>query len=151
LVLSGGTLSVGDPNVNGGVGQLVVFGNVANTAGPASTHIYQLAPGSGGMLPVAGTDYDQLVVNGPGNLTNATLNLSAGSGILLGSKFTIIDNDTNADAVVGTYNGLPEGSFTSGLNISYVGDDGNNVILSSPGRFDFNTDTSPTDTVNGFR
>src|SRR5262249_39884253 len=30
LVLSGGTLSVGDPNVNGGVGQLVVFGNVAN-------------------------------------------------------------------------------------------------------------------------
>src|SRR5262249_39409085 len=156
LVLSGGTLSVGDPNVNGGVGQFTVFGNVANTAGSASTHVYQLGAGLGGLQPVAGTQYDQLVVNGAVSLTNATLSLSVGPGIVIGSTFTIIDNDTNADAGNGTFNGVPEGSFTNGFGVTYRGDDGNNVVLTPAGRFDFNATNAPTnpaitDIANGYQ
>ena len=51
-----------------------------------------------------------------------------------GTEFLIIGNDA-ADAIVGTFNGLPEGSsFVAGSNswtISYVGGDGNDVVLTA--------------------
>lgn len=51
-----------------------------------------------------------------------------------GTEFMIIGNDA-ADPIVGTFSGLPEGSsFVAGSNlwtISYVGGDGNDVVLTA--------------------
>jgi autotransporter-associated beta strand protein len=88
----------------------------------------------------AGTGYDQLVVAGTVNLGSSTLNAALGFASKRGNAFRIIDND-GADAVVGTFNGLPEGaSLTIGgvpFVISYAGGTGNDVILTdaSPAAF----------------
>ncbi len=74
-----------------------------------------------------------LNVTGTVNLGGATLDGSvAGTALTWGQQYTIIDND-GVDAVVGTFAGVPEGSFVnlSGRSylISYVGGDGNDVVL----------------------
>ena len=82
----------------------------------------------------AGTDYDQVVVNGTVDITDATLTLVDNFAGYLpeGHIFTIINN-TGAGAVMGTFNGLPEGTAMTfngqGLVISYNGGDGNDVVL----------------------
>ncbi|MFL5329473.1 MAG: beta strand repeat-containing protein [Gemmataceae bacterium] len=86
---------------------------------------------------VAGTGYDQISVNGTVNLGNATLNTSYnGFSIPGGQVFRVIDND-GADAVTGTFNGLPDGATISVgaaiCTISYVGGDGNDVTIKAPG------------------
>ncbi len=63
------------------------------------------------------------------------LGLSIFSGYAAGQTFTIINSD-GADAVVGTYAGLPQGANIqigggSTLTISYVGGDGNDVTLTA--------------------
>jgi autotransporter-associated beta strand protein len=79
----------------------------------------------------AGT-YNQLNVHGSVALNNATLSVSLGFTPTVGESFLIIAND-GADAVTGTFNGLPEGSiFTNSgtvLQITYRGSDGNDVLL----------------------
>src|SRR3954451_972784 len=77
---------------------------------------------------------DQVQVTGTVNISGATLQVTIASGALqVGQAFTIIDND-GSDPVNGTFAGLPEGatlSFgTSTLAISYLGGDGNDVVLS---------------------
>ncbi len=83
-----------------------------------------------------GTQYDQVNVTGGVTLGNATLNVVLGFTPSAGQTFTIIANDL-ADAVVGTFSGLPEGSiFTAGagrFRISYVGGSGNDVTLTAIG------------------
>ena len=83
-----------------------------------------------------GTQYDQVNVTGGVTLGNATLNVVLGFTPSAGQTFTIIANDL-ADAVVGTFSGLPEGSiFTAGagrFRISYVGGTGNDVTLTAIG------------------
>jgi hypothetical protein len=112
------------------------------------------APGTDVTLPAAGTlfltnsiafpitgtapdtGYPQLKVAGQVSLSAASLNLTgttfAGS---VGDTFTLIDND-GADAIVGTFSGLPEGASlvwpgATPLNarISYLGGDGNDAVL----------------------
>jgi len=82
----------------------------------------------------AGTQYDQVNVTGGVNLGNATLNVVLGFTPSAGQTFTIIAND-RADAVVGTFAGLPEGSiFTAGaghFRISYAGGTNNDVTLTA--------------------
>lgn len=81
------------------------------------------------------TGYDQMTVNGTVNLTNGTLNTIIHGNFKpsVGNRFTIISND-GSDAVAGTFTGLAEGAtVTSGsysFKISYVGGDGNDVVLS---------------------
>jgi hypothetical protein len=75
---------------------------------------------------------DQVQVSGTVTLSGL-LNVNIVSGTPTpGQTFTIIDNDA-ADAVNGTFTGLPEGSVfdagTSKFSISYHGGDGNNVVL----------------------
>ncbi|TWT94191.1 dockerin type I domain-containing protein [Neorhodopirellula pilleata] len=89
-----------------------------------------------GLTP--GTEHDQLVVTGTVNLDGATLSLSGALAPTAGEQFTIIDNDGTADAIIGTFNGLAEGDaipnfLGSGLaaTISYVGGDGNDVVLTA--------------------
>ncbi len=75
-----------------------------------------------------------LQVTGTVNLGGATLDGSVAAGFspTIGQQFTIIDND-GADAVVGTFAGAAEGGFVSlsgnTYQISYVGGDGNDVVL----------------------
>lgn len=90
------------------------------------------------------TAYDQLVVGsnypGGGNavtlVSAPTLSVSLFSGwkVARGDTFTIIDNRSNA-AVNGTFAGLGEGAKFSvqgvTFSISYVGGDGNDVVLTA--------------------
>jgi MBG domain (YGX type)/SdrD B-like domain/Putative Ig domain len=104
-------------------GTLTVTGNYTQTtAGSLNMEINGLA---------AGTDYDQLKVNGTVTL-NGTLNLTVGFAPVVGSSFVLIDNN-DVDAVTGAFNGLAEGSFLT-LNgrpfqLTYQGGKGNDVVL----------------------
>jgi fibronectin-binding autotransporter adhesin len=83
------------------------------------------------------TQYDQLKVIGSVALGVATkLDVSRYQDFkpAVGDKFTIIDNDA-ADAVTGTFLGLAEGASITVdsyvFTISYVGGDGNDVVLTT--------------------
>ncbi len=82
-----------------------------------------------------GSTYTQLTVLGGVNLTGVELLLSGSYVPVEGNNFTIVDND-GVDAIIGIFNGLPEGATISNFlgsslsaNISYVGGDGNDVAL----------------------
>jgi len=97
---------------------------------------------------IAGTNYDQLVVNGTVNLSGSpVLNVNLlFSPTSTGTVYTIINND-GTDAVIGTFNGLAEGAFYTATNniryqVSYVGGDGNDVTLTSVGVLTTNLLTS---------
>src|SRR5262249_46273454 len=85
----------------------------------------------------AGTQYDQLAVNGTVNLGSAALNVTLGFIPGPGAVFKIIDNDGTGDAVTGTFNTISEGDTVtfSGTQfiVSYKGGDGNDVTLTRPG------------------
>ena len=95
---------------------------------------------SGGMhnlLMVLGApvvNYDQLQVTGTVSLAGTTLNSTAAGTLPLGQVFVIILND-GADPVVGTYAGKPEGAVyfqaSNWWQITYVGGDGNDVVLTT--------------------
>jgi autotransporter-associated beta strand protein len=101
---------------------------------------------------VAGTAFDQIVVNGNVNLSgrpvlDVNLNFAPTAR---GTSYTIINND-GSDAVVGTFNGQAEGSLitvvdTTGnsvsYRISYVGGTGNDVTLTCVGVLTTNILTS---------
>jgi hypothetical protein len=79
----------------------------------------------------AGTQYDQLAAGGMVTLAGP-LDLVAGPGLAAGASFRIL-NKTSAGPVSGTFSGKPESSvFTEDgypWIISYVGGDGNDVVL----------------------
>jgi hypothetical protein len=83
----------------------------------------------------AGSEYDQIDLTGMAMLAG-TLQVSLGFTPTIGSTFTIINNDA-ADAVSGTFTGLPEGAMFmangSQFQISYVGGSGNDVVLTFMG------------------
>jgi fibronectin-binding autotransporter adhesin len=78
------------------------------------------------------TTNDVVSVTGAVTLNNAILAFDSYTAGGIGKKFTLIAND-GADAVSGTFNGLPEGATVpyGSLNytISYVGGTGNDVVL----------------------
>ena len=80
--------------------------------------------------------YDQLKVNGTVNLNGVRLTGSLGFTPQIDDRFIIIAND-GSDAVTGTFNGLPEGaSLAIGdqlFQITYHGNDGNDVVLTEVG------------------
>ncbi len=81
-----------------------------------------------------GSGYVQLYSTGTVTLNGATLNVSLGYTPTAGTTFDIVTNNDNM-AVVGTFNGLPEGAvFTSGsqaFTITYHGGAGHDVVLSA--------------------
>lgn len=83
-----------------------------------------------------GTEYDQIDVTGTVDLGSGTLQIILYDGFkpTAGQSFTIINND-GADAITGTFAGLPEGgtlvSEGYAYTISYVGGDGNDVVLTA--------------------
>ena len=124
-VQNGGTLSPG----NGGAGTLTVNGNLTLDFGST------LALDINGAT--AGTGYDQIVVNGNVDVSGATLAVNHGYAAGSGDSYTVIANDA-ADAVVGTFAGLVEGSKLNAtgngteLTASYIGGTGNDLTLTAP-------------------
>lgn len=137
-VASGGTLgghgTVGSVTVQSG-------GTLApgNSPGILNTGNITLAAGSTTQIELngttLGTQYDQLNVTGTVAL-NGTLNVSLGYTPTIGQQYMIVSND-GADAVTGTFSGVAEGgTLTAGgwnFRVSYVGGDGNDVVLTATG------------------
>lgn len=142
-IATGGTLSgsgtVGDVTVNSG-------GTVAPGTSPGclSTGDITYTSGSTYNVEIDGANdtcdatdgYDQTLVTGTVDLGDATLVIDKASTYTPadGATYTIIDND-GTDAVTGTFNGLAEGGTTTvdgvEYTVSYVGGDGNDVVLSA--------------------
>ncbi|NQV27476.1 MAG: hypothetical protein HQ518_24260 [Rhodopirellula sp.] len=124
-VIVNGELAPGGSSANG---QTVVSGNMTLDAADAfSVSLDGLT---------AGTGYDQLQVNGANrvvDLTDATLNITSSILPAPGVEFVLIDNTDLSSTVVGEFAGRPEGSVvlvgTTVFHISYVGGDGNDVVL----------------------
>ena len=118
-VTSGGTLSPG------------------NSPGLLGTGPLTLSPGSTMSVKLNGTgtgQYSRVDVTGAVSIAGSTLSTSVGFMPAIGTVFTIISNDA-ADAVSGTFAGLPEGAafLLSGMHfqISYAGGDGNDVTVTA--------------------
>src|SRR5205085_6847857 len=95
---SGGVISPG----NNGVGTLTFNNNLTLNAGST---LMAVLNGTN-----AGTSYNQLSVQGAVALLNATLAVTLGYTPALGDSFVIITNG-GASGVIGTFSGLPEGTF----------------------------------------
>jgi fibronectin-binding autotransporter adhesin len=120
-VSSGGTLAPG-----AGVGILTT-----GSVGLASSATFSIEIEG----DVPGTSHDRLHVNGTVQLGSANLVISGSHTPSASATYILIDND-GTDAIVGTFNGLPEGGIVTinGVQkaISYVGGTGNDVVLSEP-------------------
>ena len=85
--------------------------------------------------PTAGTEYDRINLTHAGAAANlaGTLEIIAAPGLAAGTTFRIIDNSGNANAVSGTFAGLPQNAefYEDGQwwRISYTGGSGNDVVL----------------------
>ncbi|MFM8931237.1 MAG: beta strand repeat-containing protein, partial [Gemmataceae bacterium] len=83
-----------------------------------------------------GTGYSSTTVTGPVAITGAVLDLVTATSLdpQITSKFLIIEND-GTDVVAGNFFNLPEGATTTRggvtFQISYVGGDGNDVVLTA--------------------
>lgn len=137
--LLGGAGTVGAVSF-GALGGKLAPGNILTGYGTLDTGDIDLSSAGTVSLELAfkglvgGTDYDRLRTVGLVNLAGQNLNLSLDSGYTpdVGDVFSIILND-DIDAILGTFGGLGEGaSFTSDstdFSISYVGGDGNDVVV----------------------
>ncbi len=116
-----------------------------NSPGILNTGDFDLQAGSTLEIEIGGvnagntsTDHDQVNVTGTVTLAGSLDTLQFNGFIpSVGDEFTIINND-GADAISGTFNGLPEGATISnflgtglGFVISYEGGDGNDVVLAA--------------------
>jgi hypothetical protein len=162
FVVSGGTLKG-----TGAIGNLTATGTgiiaPGNSPGKvtttnlslSSTNTLQIEITSANASPVAGTDYDQIVVSSGGtvDLNSAILNLSTTYTGIVGTVFTIIDNQHLSASIQGTFAGLAQGAFISAngraYQISYIGGNGNDVTLTVynlPSVTSFNPTTGKTGT-----
>lgn len=120
LTQGGGTISPGDSP-----GTMTVTGNYSLDSGDLFMEI------EGTM---AGTEYDQLIVTGDVSLAGE-LTLAGAYVPSASDAFILIDNQ-GANAVSGAFTGLAEGATVTfngiDLTLSYMGGDGNDVVLSGP-------------------
>lgn len=140
-ILSAANTYTGNTTVSGGV--MVLRGNLqsANLSVASATLVPEGALSLAGNLSLSsGSVYqprimptmaDRLSVAGTVRLAG-TLDLIVSPGMTGGARYVLI-NKTSAGSVSGTFNGLPEGAtFSAGgqnWQISYVGGDGNDVVL----------------------
>jgi autotransporter-associated beta strand protein len=125
-----GSAAVGrvGPGVNWSATPAGILSSDSAVWGPATEFTVNLSNGAQQGGPTAGTDYDQLRVNGTINLGGATLDGVFGSGIQLGDRFTII---TTTGGVTGRF-AEPFGPgvvFIQGQKFSVDYSDPNKVIL----------------------
>jgi autotransporter-associated beta strand protein len=146
--LASAAINVYPSTVLGGIGTVgpIIGSGVVNpgAGGPGILNSGKLSFASGSSFtPILNGaspgNYSQLNVAGTVNLTGAGLQLSQGVLGAVNSHCTIINND-GADAVTGTFAGLPEGATVVANNgvhfaISYHGGTGNDVVLTQTGLF----------------
>ena len=141
ITIAGGTIhDAAGTDIDAGTNAVTLVGSVAPGQSPGVLNVTgNFAFGAGAtfeaeiMGTTPGTDQDQIAVVGTVDINNATLNIDdAGFAAVGDEEFVLIDND-GADAVVGTFNGLPEGTnLTVGgevFELSYASGDGNDVVL----------------------
>lgn len=110
----------------GTIGNLHLFGSVRPGTSPGiltTSNVFFEAQGDyfvelNGITP--GTGYDRLTVRGTNQLGNSTLHVSVGPGFapVEGARLTIIEND-GADAISGTFAGLPNGSLLTAGGLQF--------------------------------
>jgi hypothetical protein len=125
---SSGYVSPG-PGGNAGAPPGGVLHTRSLTLSPAVSN----GPGGGFVVFVYPTTSSQIDVTGTVTLNGASLGIVVEGGVpTIGQSFTIIKND-GTDPVSGTFAGSPEGAIvgSSHLRISYVGGDGNDVVLTA--------------------
>jgi hypothetical protein len=143
-LVSGGDVTVSGGQANTGGGTLLLDPGVAPFAVKPTNALTDvtastLAFGSDLALVINGltvdTQYTQLNVVGAVNLTGVTLVLSGAHTPVAGQSFTLVNND-GTDAIIGKFNGLPEGAtipnlLGSGISaqITYIGGTNNDVVL----------------------
>ncbi len=156
----GGTGTVGATTVNSGV---ISAGTLTSPTGvlSISNGLTFTSNGAyvckiGGTTPGA-NGHDQLMVTGTVNLANALLAPIPWGGFApaINDTFVILRND-GADAINGTFLGMPEGATFSGpLNsayqITYQGGDGNDVAIKRVARAQFDFDGDGSSDVSVFR
>ena len=117
---TGGTVSPGDP-----AGVLTINGNYTESGGTLAIALNGPAASSQGELNVSGS----VTLGG-------ALGLAVGYVAGPGDTFVIVDNG-GSNPVSGTFTGLPEGATLTAagqtFRISYVGGDGNDVVLTRLG------------------
>ncbi|MFN8348760.1 MAG: T9SS type A sorting domain-containing protein [Spirosomataceae bacterium] len=143
---TGGAVSINTASLNAGTGNISI--NAAAGINPSATGvdlsgtIHSLTSGNNLNIVINGTaadvDFRQLNVVGGVNLEGVNLVLSTSNSFnpAVGQSFTIVNNDGN-DGITGTFAGLAEGAVISNflgsslnVTISYLGGDGNDIVLS---------------------
>ncbi len=132
---TGGSLSSAGGNIRLNAGTNIVPTTAGLDVGPGASGILRFGIGDRLTLnlggPVVDSQYNQLNVAGQVDLTAVQLVLT-GPMPALGDGFIIVSNDGN-DPVIGTFDGLPEGTMVdvNGMSkrLTYVGGDGNDVVL----------------------
>ena len=144
VTVNGGTLG-GSGTIDGGPVSMVGSGSVAPGDSPGrltvDDDVVLVSAGSFNVEldgTMAGDEYDQLQVTGGGRgvtLNDAVLHVTLGFAPAHSDSFVIIDNVESDSSVVGTFQGLPEGSALSAdgevFLITYMGGDGNDVVLTN--------------------
>jgi Ca2+-binding RTX toxin-like protein len=134
MQVAGGTLA-GNGQITSDV-VVSLAGSVApgNSIGTISVNSVNLPGGTNYNVELSGASADRLIVATDVVISGPNLNLTLLGAPYINSKYTIIRKD-GAGAVNGAFNGLAEGdTFTAGGNdftISYVGGDGNDVVLTA--------------------
>ncbi len=134
ITIAGGTIRDGaGTDIDAGTNSVTLRGNVSPGQSAAILTVngnFAFAAGATfeaeimGATP--GTEHDQIAVTGAVDINNATLNIDDSGFTAVGTEvFVLVDNA--GGAVVGTFNGLPQGSLVTvggeQFTISYVGGD----------------------------
>ncbi len=138
VLLNGGTLvgatTVG-PLTSQAAGGTVAPGNFVGVLSSGAATFNAATIFDARLNGTANGTFDQLNVIGAVALGGAALQVSSGFTPGVGNTFVILNND-GADAIGGTFAGLPEGGLVAtpegfGFRISYVGGDGNDAVLTA--------------------
>jgi autotransporter-associated beta strand protein len=174
------TVTGGQLDPNGTLGKVTATGGVVSPGGWDTSHPsakdFVLGAGTLSFDAYGPNESDKITVVGGVNLTGGSFDpeyvvgQQVGYHPVVGTTFTVIDND-GTDAVVGTFNGYPEGhTFVMAghvFKITYTGGDGNDVVLQDMGALPqnyaagadagggplatvYNPDGSPKATVTAF-
>jgi len=119
-------------------GANIAPGNGGNTTGILQTGALTMASTSNFKVDIngttAGSGYDRVQVNAGGvTLTGSNLMVTVGTTLSVGQTFTILDK-VSGGAITGTFAGIPQGGTVVGsdgtvFTVSYVGGNGNDVVL----------------------
>ena len=143
VVVSGSGTTLGGTGIISGpvivaAGANIAPGNGGNNTAILQTGALTLAATSNFRVDIngttAGSGYDRIQVNtGTVIILGSNLVVTVGTATTLGQTFTILDK-VPAGLVVGTFAGIPQGGTVTGSNgtvfsVSYVGGNGNDIVL----------------------